>query len=172
MRLLWKEWQQQKWIIICGLLAGIAFPAMECLLVWKLNGEFRTDTGSGAVVCCGALFAIILAIATMHHDIRRGVDSFWQSKPIRAWKLLTVKFLLAAFLLYLIFLAVISLDVLTHYSRSNMASFAWRAFWYTYPIALLLFALSVLLMAVTRDAAKTAFLAIWAMLLIYFLPLS
>jgi hypothetical protein len=171
MKLLWKEWQQQKWIIFSGLLAGVSFPVFECLLVWNRNGYFRTDTGSGVLLAGGAIFAVILAIATMHHDIRKGVDSFWQSKPVRIWKLFTVKFLLGALLLYVIFLATISLDLITHFSRDNNFSFAWAALCYTYPIGLCLFGLSMFIMVLTRDAAKTAFLAIWAGLLIYFLPL-
>lgn len=166
MRLLWKEWQQQKWIIFFGLLAGISFPVMECFYMWHQKGRFFTNMGGGVLLACGATFAIILAIATMHHDIRKGVDFFWQSKPVKPWKLLTVKFMLAAFLLGISFLAVISLDLVTQ----NRA-FAWAAFCYTYPIALLLFSISLFIMAITRDAAKTAFLAIWATLLVYFLPL-
>jgi hypothetical protein len=171
MRLLWKEWQQQKWIILLGILTGISFPAIECVLVWKRSGEFRTDTGSAIVLVGGVIFSIILAIATMHHDIRKGTDIFLQSKPVSLWKFYTIKFLLASILLMLAFLAVITLDLITGYRRTDYLSFASAAFSYTYPIALALFAVSLFLMAVTRDAAKTAFLSIWAMLLVYFLPL-
>jgi len=171
MRLLWKEWQQQKWIIFFGLLAGISFPVFKCLYMWKNERHFVTDSGSGSLLVGGVIFAIILAIATMHHDIRKGTDIFLQSKPVRLWKFYAIKYLLAAVLLYITFLVVISLDIATAVLRKQSFSFTWVVFCYTYPIALLLFSISLFLMAVTRDAAKTAFLAIWAMLLIYFLPL-
>jgi len=171
MKLLWKEWHQQKWIIFGGLLAGLSFPVIECFYLWKDNHHFRTDTGSAALLVGGAAFAIILAIATMHHDMRKGVDSFLQSKPIKLWKFFTIKFVLAVFFMYIAFLVVIGLDLITHFRRDNNFSFAWAVLCYTYPMALLLFAWSMFLMVVTRDAAKAAFLAIWSGLLIYFLPL-
>jgi hypothetical protein len=171
MRLLWKEWQQQKWIIFFGFIAGISFPAFVCFDTWKNHGRFSTDTGGGTLLLGGALFAIILAIATMHHDIRKGTDIFLQSKPVGLRQFYSIKFLLAAVLLYITFLAVISLDIGAAVHEKESFSFTWAAFCHTYPVALLLFALSMFMMAITRDAAKAAFLSIWAMLLIYFLPL-
>ena len=172
MKILWKEWHQQRWLFFSGCLAGISLPALECLLFWTRSHGFKTDMGGAVLSCAGALFAIVLAIATAHHDTKRGTDDFWHSKPVRLSKIFTVKILLAAVLLLLAFLLTISLDFITHYRRDrDMSFFAWQAFCYTYPIAVVLFAFTMLLVVVVRDNAKAALLAIWAGLLIYFLPL-
>ena len=168
MKMLWKEWQQQKWLFLISCIAGISFPVLDCLM----NRNFRADMGSIVVLAAGALFAIILAIATTHHDIKKGTDNFLQSKPIHIWKLFTVKFILGSIVLLLSFLFVMSLDFWSKYKLHNQIDqFAWTGFCYTYPIALFLFAAAMFLLVVLRDSAKAVLLAIWLALLIYFLPL-
>ena len=171
MQMLWKEWRQQRGMFLLFCLGGISFPVLECYVTWSRSGEIRTDTGSGILLAFGALFAIILAIATTHHDTQKSVDDFWQSRPIRIRRLFAAKVFLAAVLMLVVFLMMISLDMVTHFRRSSNASFAWQAFCHTYPLALMLFALTMFLVVVLRDDAKVVLIAIWATLLVYFLPL-
>ncbi|HPS56253.1 MAG TPA: ABC-2 transporter permease [Sedimentisphaerales bacterium] len=172
MKILWKEWHQQKWLIIAGLLAGITLPIFE----WFHNRQDNspnntTETGSIAILACGVLFAIILSAASTHCDLKKGTDNFWQSKPLTAHKLFITKFLTAAILLLLAFLFVQSIDFITNSRRDSFPILARTALTLTYPIALIMFSLTMFLMAIIRDTAKTVLLAIWAALLIYFLPL-
>ncbi|MBN2455279.1 MAG: hypothetical protein JXB29_01880 [Sedimentisphaerales bacterium] len=172
MQLLWKEWRQQKWLILVGSLAGITLPIFE----WLNNSKFKpqinnTETGSIAVLICGVLFAIILSAASTHHDLKKGTDNFWQSRPLTTHKLFITKFLIAAILLFLAFLFVQSIDFVTHSRQDSFPTLARAALTYTYPIALIAFSLTMFLIAIMRDTAKAVLLAIWAALLIYFLPL-
>jgi len=171
MKVLWKEWQQQKWLFLIGCLGGISFPILESFLNWKNSGELRTDIGSAVLLVCGVLYAIILSVATTHSDTKKGIDNFWESKPAKVGRLFVTKSLLAAALLLLVFLATISLDVMTNFPPNNFASFSWVAFCYTYPISLMLFAVAMFLVVVIRDCARAVLLSIWIGLLIYFLPL-
>ena len=173
MKLLAKEWQQQKWLFLIGSLAGITFPAFVMFLSWQDQSELGAgDMGLGVVLTCGALFAIILSTATTFADTRKGLDSFWQSKPIRPRQLLGVKFALGAVLLLITFVFVISLDLWrTLQKGQGINPYAWSGLCYTYPIALVMFAATMLLVVVLRDPAKAFLLAIWLALLIYFLPL-
>ncbi len=171
MMILWKEWRQQRWLFVLGCLAGITVPIFDGVASLRHTETFRSDAGSAVVLSCGGLFAIILAIATTHYDTRKGVDDFWQSRPLKAWKLFTTKFLLAAIVLCAAFMFTLSLDFATHLERNSSAAFAWLAFCYTYPIALLLFSVAMLFVVLLRDSAKAVLLAIWAALLVYFLPL-
>lgn len=171
MKVLWKEWQQQKWLFLVGCLAGISFPILESLLHWKKRGEFRTDIGSAVLLVCGAIYAIILSVATTHDDTKKGVDNFWQSKPTKTGHLFVTKFLLASALLLLVFLTTISLDIITNFTPRNFPSFPWATFCYTYPISLMLFAATMFLVVIIRDTAKAVLIAIWIALMLYFLPL-
>jgi len=171
MQMLWKEWRQQRGMFLLFCLGGISFPVLECYVTWNRSGEIRTDTGSGILLAFGALFSIILAIATTHHDTKKSVDDFWQSRPVRIRRLFAAKVFLAAVLMLVVFLMMISLDMVTHFRRSSNASFAWQAFCHTYPLTLMLFCLTMFLVVVLRDNAKAVLIAIWATLIIYFLPL-
>ena len=173
MKILLKEWHQQKWWFLFGCLAGVAFPAFECYL-WCQNNQtdkIQTSFGSGIVACIGAFYAIILAIATTHHDTKKGTDDFWRSKPVHIWKLLAVKFIFGGCILFISFLFVMSLDFWSRLVHNEFPRDAWRVFCYTYPIALFMFAATMCLLVVLRDSAKTVLLAIWLALLIYFVPL-
>ena len=180
MKLLWKEWQQQKWIALCGLFAGVLFPAFDCLIQWNQRDIYiATEAGSYFLLFTGAAFAVILAIASMHHETRKGVDAFLLSKPVNLRCFYATKFILAACLLGVVFLGTISIDSITQlYSLYRGRSSRWigvseisAIFHYTYPVALLLFAAGVFYMTVVRDTARAAFLAMWTALLLYFLPL-
>jgi len=172
MKILWKEWHQQKRLILAGSLAGITLPIFE----WFNNRQFNpqinnTETGSIAVLACGALFAIILSAASSHHDLKKGIDNFWQSKPLKTRKLFITKLLLASVMIFFAFLFVQSIDFITHSRQGYFPALARAVLAYTYPIALVMFSLTIFLMVIVRDVAKTVLLAIWAALLIYFLPL-
>ena len=172
MKILWKEWQQQKWLFLTGCLVGVSFPVIECAFAWKTYSEFRTDLGSGIVLAFGALYAIILSIKSTYSDTRKGVDIFWQSKPVKAKRLFVTKFLLASILLLLTFSTIISLDIITCYQyHRRVDSFAWSALWCTYPISLALYSTAMFLVVLIRDNARAVLITIWAGLLIYFLPL-
>lgn len=172
MKILWKEWHQQRWLFLFGCLAGITLPIFEMFGNAKYRSTSPTGMGGAAVMVCGALFAIILAVATTYNDSKKGLDNFWQSKPLHIWKLFAVKFILGAVVLSTSFLFVMSLDFWSEYKlHQQIDQTAWTGFCYTYPIALFLFAATMFLLVVLRDSAKTVLLAIWLALLIYFLPL-
>ena len=173
MQLLWKEWRQQKQLFLLGSLAGISFPVFELLVYYKYrHGLSGTGLGGAVVGMLGAFFAILLAVATTSDDTRAGVDDFWQSKPIQSWKLFTAKFLLAVLILPASFLFVMSPDFITgYYTQGKFAYSNWAVFCFTYPIALMVFAATMLFTVLLRDAAKAVLMAIWLGLLIYFLPL-
>jgi len=166
--ILWKEWRQQKWLFLLWCLAGIAFPVLEAYTTWKRNGNMRSDIGTGVILGFGAMFAMILAVATTNSDTKKGPCEFWQSKPVSPRRLFVVKFLVAASLLLISFLLILSLDFFT---TPFFADFAWAAFCCTYPIALMLFAITMFLTILLRDSAKAILMAIWMGLLVYCLPL-
>lgn len=184
MQILWKEWRQVRWFLLIGLAAGMAAPVLDLSANWISNGDPRTDAGEGVVGAFGAFFAICLAIATTGSDIRRGLANFWQSKPISPTRLFTVKFLLAVLALPLMFAIFQSLDIITfgkfienevpaayQHNFPIVSNFAWNVWFYTSCIAVLLFAVSMLLMVLLRNSSKAVLLSLWAGLLVYFLPL-
>jgi len=172
MKLLWKEWQQQRWLFFGGCLAGISFPFLECLLNWRAGRQFHTDMGSAVVVVAGPFFALILAVAATQYDVKKGLDNFWPSRPIPIWRLFAAKFIVGSLVLLITLLLVMSLDFASKFKlHHQLDQFAWAGFYYTYPLALFLFAAAMFLLVVLRDAAKTVLLVIWLALLIYCLPL-
>jgi hypothetical protein len=172
MRILWKEWRQQRWLFWMGCVLGITYPVLEGLGGLHYNRGFYTNSGSGVVLGFGALFAIILAVATTHSDVKRGICDFWQSKPVSPTWLFGVKFLVASMVLLTIFLFTESLDFVTRYQRDqDFYKFAWSAFCYTFPIAIVMFSVTMFVTILTRDSAKSVLIAIWIALLVYFLPL-
>lgn len=173
MQLLWKEWRQQKQLFLLGCLAGISFPVFELLVYYKVSHEFgSTGLGNGIVGVFGAFFAVLLAVATTNADIKKGVDDFWQSKPVKTWKLFAVKFLVGAVILAVSFIFVMSIDFTTSFLIRNRSAYpAWRIFCCTYPRALMLFTVTMFFCVLLRDSAKAVLLAIWAGLFVYFLPI-
>ncbi|MHC5061998.1 MAG: hypothetical protein ACYTFK_13040 [Planctomycetota bacterium] len=172
MKVLWKEWQQQKWLFLLFCVLGIALPLFQVIIIWLLRGNFQSEVGSGVVLCFGALFAVLLSIATTNSDVKKGVDNFLLSKPVRVRRLFVAKIALAAVLLWVAFLFISVFDLASEVTHKlSLASFAWAAICYTYPISLMLFAVTMFLVVVLRDTAKAVLLAIWAALMVYFLPL-
>ncbi len=172
MKILWKEWRQQRMFFFLGCFLGILFPLFEVLDGLRCGKEIRTDMGTGIVLGLGSLFALILAVATTYDDVRKGTFEFWQSKPVSPAKLLTVKFLVGAVILYVAFLITQSLDFISCFkTRRYNLEFIWQAFSLTWPIAVMIFSVAMFLTILIRDAAKAVLMAIWAALLVYFLPL-
>jgi hypothetical protein len=168
MNVLWKEWRQQRLLFGLGAVLGILFPLFDLL---HKRGDGRwTQAGSMVVFIFGALYALILAVATTHDDVQHGASEFWQSRPVRAGQVFTTKLLLGAVLLLAAFVFVESLDLARgDMWRSRRA--AWNILTVTWPIAVLMFSATMLFTALMRDSAKAVMAAIWFGLLIYFLPL-
>lgn len=173
MKLLWKEWQQQKWLFLFACLVGIILPIYDMFkIAATYKYPFPTSMGGVVVMVSGVLFAIILAVAATHKDSIKGVDTFLASKPLAIGKLFAVKYLLGAAGLAFIFFYILTVDFFSAWVlKHQVAQLAWTAFCYTYPLALFLFAAAMLLVIVLRDNAKTVLLSIWLALLLYFLPL-
>lgn len=171
MKTLWKEWCQQKWLFVLFCITGISFPILDVITNWPRYGKIHSDYGSAVVVGLGVLFAIILSIATTNSDVKKGVDNFLLSRPVRVHKLFITKIVLAAVLLFIAFLFVSSLDFASASKNHRFPSFAWTAICYTYPVALMLFAVTMFLVVLLRDTAKAVLMAIWVTLMVYFLPL-
>ena len=169
MSILWKEWRQQRLIFVLGCGLGVVFPVFD-LLQRSRHGWGGTLVGSGIVACCGALYALILGVATTQDDVRRGVSEFWQSRPVRPQRIFTTKLLLAAGLLLAVFLCIECLD-LAYGDYWGSRRTAWNILTVTWPIALLLFSASMFFTALMRDSAKSVMAALWLGLLIYCLPL-
>ncbi len=172
MMILWKEWRQQRPLFLLGCLAGIIFPVFEVLFELEPGYERGTNFGGFIVFVFGAFFAILLAVATTYSDLQKGIDDFWQSKPLKSLRLFIVKFLLASVVLLASFLFVMSPDMITAFFTSyKFASDSWAVFFFTYPIALMMFAVAMFFTVLLRDSAKAVLMAIWVALLVYFLPL-
>ena len=172
MAMLWKEWRQQRWLVLIACVVGPVFPALELMTRRAPGREFRTEVGTGVVLGLGAFFAVILALATTQADVKRKLAMFWESRPVCPLRLVVVKFVVGALLLLVVFGATLSLDFWSYTSQDPpFADFAWRAFCYTYPVSLMLFAVTMLLVVLLRDATKAMLLALTAGLLVYFGPL-
>ncbi len=173
MSILWKEWRQQRLLFALGCILGIAGPGLD-LLQRMHNGWGGTEAGSIIVAMFGALYALILAVATTHDDIQRGVSEFWQSRPLGPGRVFATKLLVGAALLLAAFCFIESLDVIPSGMRWGYQA-PWRMPWMmlttTWPIAVFLFAAAMFLTVLMRDAARSVMVAIWLGLLIYFLPL-
>jgi hypothetical protein len=170
MRILTKEFHQQKWVLLSGCLAGLAFPIMEYSLINR-PGKHETNSGVIAVLFAGAFFGILLAAATTWHDARKGAGNFLLARPFNCSRIFITKVLLAAVSLLAVMLLVSSIDIATNLGRERGFSLIGLSIVsLTWPIALMLFALTMFLMVVTQDPAKSVLVAAWAGLLVYFLP--
>lgn len=172
MKTLWKEWRQQRGLVLFGICAGILWPLIEMAGSYATRKVWFTNWGSGIVAGGGAVFAIFLAMATGCADLRPGIDTFWQSRPVRIRRIFLVKLLIGMVLLAVAFAVVMVPDLWTGLLRaSGLPEFVWAVFWTTWPVAVLMFGAGLLFLALTRDAAKAAFVTIWFGMLVYFLPL-
>ncbi len=175
MKVFWKEWRQQRWVLLFGCLAGMILPLADILESMRRQIKVQTNCGGGVVLGCGAFFAMLLALATTSGEMRGKLADFWQSRPVSPVRLFAVKMGVGALVLLVCFLLILSLDFITYYTSHEISIrfdiFAWAAFCYTYPIALMLFAVTMFYMVVLRDSAKAILLGIWSGLLVYFLPL-
>ncbi len=177
MKVFWKEWRQQRWLLVFGTLAGMILPLINIFDSFRRYKSLNTDHfGSGVVLGCGAFFAMLLALATTSGDVRGKLADFWQSRPVSPVRLFAVKMGVGAMVILICFLLILSLDFSTYYLSQpapwmGFDSLAWAAFCYTYPIALMLFAVTMFYEVVLRDSAKATLLGIWTGLLVYFLPL-
>ena len=172
MKTLWKEWRQQRGLVLFGICAGILWPLIEMASSYATRKVWFTNFGSGIVAGGGAVFAVFLAVATGYADLRPGIDTFWQSRPVRIRRVFLVKLLIGMFLLAVAFAVVMVPDLWTGLLRgSGLPEFVWTVFWTTWPVAVLMFGAGLFFLALTRDMAKAAFVTIWFGLLVYFLPL-
>jgi hypothetical protein len=172
MKTLWKEWRQQRGLVVCGACAGIIWPLIEMASNYATRKVWKTDLGSGIVAGGGAAFAVFLAMATGHADLRRGIDTFWQTRPVRIGRIFLVKLVVAMGLLAGTFALVMVPEILTAIRGTNEGPYlAWTVFWTTWPMAVLLFGAGLFFVALIRDMAKAAFVTVWFGLLVYFLPL-
>lgn len=176
MSILWKEWRQQRLLLVLGCLLGISAPGLDLLQRTHNHWGAGTEAGSIIVAMFGALYALILAAATTHDDIQRGVSEFWQSRPLGPGRVFATKLLVGAILLLAAFCFIESLDVLPRglrwgYRGAQWAPMPWTMLTITWPVAVFLFAAAMFLTVLMRDAARSVMAAIWLGLLIYFLPL-
>jgi hypothetical protein len=177
MKTLWKEWRQQRGLVVFGVCAGILWPLIEVVGNHVTRKVWFTNLGSGIVAGGGAIFAVFLAMATGHADLRRGLDTFWQTRPVRIGRIFVVKLVMATALLATAFVVIMAPDVWTGLlrvtgDRRDFVSWpSWSVFWITWPMASLLFGAGLFFMALMRDMAKAAFVTVWFGLLVHFLPL-
>ena len=83
MKVFWKEWRQQRWLLVFGTLAGMILPLINIFDSFRRYKSLNTDHfGSGVVLGCGAFFAMLLALATTSGDVRGKLADFWQSRPV------------------------------------------------------------------------------------------
>jgi hypothetical protein len=174
MKILWKEWRQQRWFLLAGGLLGILLPVST--VVQALSRHQTTpislSIGGGVILTFGGLFALILAVATTYDDVRRGVDDFWQSKPVNPRRVFRTKLLLGALGLLGCFLFAESLDWITHIKNyRQLPMFSWVALCYAWPLAVMIFSVTMCFTVLLRDATRAVLLSIWFALLVYFLPL-
>jgi hypothetical protein len=170
MNLLWKEWRQQRMFLLGGALLGFFFPLLNAF--WTLNQHQGFHTGMGAmlVICIGSFFALILGVSTAADDLRPGISTFWQSRTVSIRKLLTTKLLVGAAVLLIAFLITESLDFITS-QYLFVTDRAWQTLTLAWPVAVMIFSVTVFLLVLICDSAKAILLAIWFGLLFYFLPL-
>jgi hypothetical protein len=175
MMLLWKEWRQQRWVLLCGCLCGLIPPLFE--LCWGLltgRGVPVVDVGGPTVLWGGAFFAPILAIAATQADLGRDLPDFWQSRSVSPARLFLVKYAVAAAGLFVCFGVVVSPDLLTFHWHDGKLQFLpfgpVHAICLSLPLALMMLGLTVFLVVLTRDATKSMLLATWFGLLFCCLP--
>lgn len=173
MRIITKEFHQLKWMLISGCIAGLSFPVVEYFMMQQRRSTIRnTNSGVFIVLCGGAFFGILLAAASTWHDARKGASDFILARPFNCSRIFITKALLAAVLLPLAMLLVSSIDIATNLGEEQGFSlFGLSILSLTWPISVMLFALTMFLVVVTQDAAKSVLMAAWAGLLVYFLPI-
>jgi hypothetical protein len=173
MRILWKEWRLQRWLLFWFIILGLAFSFGELAVSRESPHGRQVHSGAIIVFSLGAFYAMLLALRSTAGDFGRTVE-FWQSKPVSFLRLLTTKYVLGAGVLLVLFAITLSLDFI--FSGSNddgqrrFPWIAWQAFCYTYPIALLTFSLGMFLVIMLQDVVKAAMICIWIVLMLYFLP--
>jgi hypothetical protein len=177
MRILWKEWREQRGLVVLAACAGVIWPLIDIVGNYSNQTILFTELGSWIVAGGGATFAVFLAMATGYSDLRQGIDTFWQARPVRVSKVFLIKLLLGMVLLAVTFAIIMTPEICTMLLQGPDRSGrflpwpGWPAFWTTWPIAALLFGAGLFFMALVRDVAKAAFVTIWFGLLVYFLPL-
>src|SRR3972149_6014538 len=110
MKTIWKEWRQQRGMVVFGICVGIIWPLIEMAINYSTRKVWFTNWGSGIVAGGGAIFAVFLAMATGYADLRPGIDTFWQTRPVRIGLIFLVKLLLGMFLLAVAFAVVMVPD--------------------------------------------------------------
>ncbi|HSV26629.1 MAG TPA: hypothetical protein VLH60_01945, partial [Sedimentisphaerales bacterium] len=170
MRILTKELHQQKWMVFAGCLVGLIFPAIEYWIFHEGPRRHESTSGAIAVLLGGAIFGILLALAAAYPDARKGSRDFFLARPFNCSRIFITKTLLAAVTLPMTLAVIAAPDFITSFGRTEHFALAWAIFTVTWPIALMIFSLTVFLMVLTQDQAKSLVLAAWSAVLVYLLP--
>lgn len=99
--LLYKEWRDQRTLVVCGIAASVALAGLARLL--GASGPDSAQNAHFAIRVCEWSFALALAVETITRDVAHGVESSFLRLPVPrqlAWRAKVVFVVLACALLH------------------------------------------------------------------------
>ncbi len=173
--LTWKEWRELRWLLVLGLIVFTGLPTMAALVVSMRNGEpLYWGFDYEMVGILAPLVALLLGTAAGVRDMRQGVRSFWQSRPVGLLPWVLVRYLAGLAVMLIVCLMPLAVEAValgadpgrhwyTDYGMRLLAAF---------PLGLTaIYSVSFALGCLVRRGAHAAMLSFAACLLILFLPL-
>lgn len=177
--LIWKEYREIRFLSLCTLAFFVGFPILEGLHRVLRSRPFGSDMGSGLVLGLGAVYALLVAIATTCTDLSHPLDRFWRSRPVPVFHSLAVKYLVGLFSVVAVTGIPVLLEMFYQFHtyperyQYTILPFGWsfRVLMCHTPILVLIFSSSFLIGCLLRRPVETAILSSTAGLLVYFTPL-
>jgi hypothetical protein len=193
--LVWKEWRESRWFTVAGLALFPGFLA-AMVIFYRWGIYVSPDAWQLSMATCrwtlsvSGAFAILFGVALGTADFRRGIETFWRSRPIglTSWWLAKVgvglALLLAITLLPLVIIlagmspfirppevgTVASMGAILRVMSIDQVARVINVVIFHSATLVFLFLAATVLGLLIRRAAQAAMLALAVGLLVYFLP--
>jgi hypothetical protein len=170
-----KEYRELRWFLLAGLIFFIGFPLPFVLSnLSRHPSVMQAELFEGLVLTFGGLYAFLVAIAGLCHDLRGNTFYFWSSRPIGLKHFCLVKYLTGLSIVLCVCTLPLLLNFLL-YQLNNATGQIYNT--HTFNLlschsftVILMFSVTFLISVFMRQAANTALLSLCAGLIIYFLP--
>jgi ABC-type transport system involved in multi-copper enzyme maturation permease subunit len=174
---LWKEWRQQRWFLLAGVvlfwlipLGGVVIELYATTSMDRIAKEMLALQNT-MTLSFGGLFAIILAVGVICSEFDRNLLLFWQSRPITLTQWLIIKYLfgLGILIISCILCFAVSIGTINIFIRLEYLQELATAMYHSFTL-LLIYSTAFLIGTLVRQNVQAVILSVGAGLLIYFLP--
>jgi hypothetical protein len=177
--LLWKEWRQQRWFLLAGVILFWLVPFIG-MIVGLYTGEpidrslyHMREFVCGLTLSMGGFFAIILAVGIVCNELNSDLSNFWQSRPIGLAQWLLVKYffglavvIISCVLCFFVLQKMFAIAAPSEFYNSDLLVPIYHSF-----TLLLVYSTAFFIGVLVRQTVNAAVLSVCAGLVIYFLPL-